>query len=83
MNASKYRDVGRIGAGAVPVVGDVLARGFGRYRVQGVRMAGGVLEVRAGGRWIELAPDVAVWRCLCGCAGGLHRAPVNVQGGAR
>jgi hypothetical protein len=60
--AKRMDDLGRVGDGALAERGDVVARGFGRYPVQGVREVDGRREVRCGNRWVELAPDVSVWR---------------------
>lgn len=60
--AKRMDDLGKVGDGALAERGDVVARGFGRYNVAGVRVVDGHREVRVGGRWVELAPDVSVWR---------------------
>lgn len=74
MSDSEWDVLGTVADGVLPEVGDVLVRGFGRYRVEGVRLVDGVREVRAGRRWLgELAPGVQVWRHACerlGCARG-------------
>lgn len=62
MTARRFVDLGRVADGAVPMCGDMIARGFGRYWVDGVRVVDGVRELRVRGRWLVPAGDVSVWR---------------------